>query len=873
MLVWFHSHRFGVSFSALRIEKLRRSGQLLLHSPDQIDAVSSNPVKEAVDTKSVPVATASIKSEELLLKVSEDVSRLAQIQTEADRNRRTSEAELLQKVQDMIATQKENDLQLQRRQSVELSSTAVLQLEQTKNEQMIQELKDMNAKILSEKESFMVQTSKLDIQLQQAQSQLTQLEQLNASLQNENVELRDIVSQLQVKVDGLEQAVQTLRAQLADSENHLQEMTHQNAVQTESFSDEILQLQQLNASLSSKYEQAVQSHEAIQATILLCQNTIQQYERDTIPNLEATIEMERDTIARLEERFHVQQDKETLQYQEVTRKLQEQLKQAQDMYEQEHSDLMHCQKECGDIQTQWNEYQACNERAVQDISEEIEQLKSLNGSLQSMNEKYLLQQKEINDALEESMMQNEQCEREKEALSLQYQQTMEQLRGMQDLIANKDTEISVQVKLLNDQLVAERQSSERLRIESDRTVQSQQQQITKLQQQVQQHIQERDEARSNMAGYNERENQLFQQLVHYENVRRSLHRKLIQYMGNIRVFVRIRPMLPSEHMVLAESSSHDRTASKTGAKRKRDPAQADGEEEIFRFPGMYDSSSADTEISETPLESSADLTKNIVEVVAPYKDRGGLKDRRTKWRFGFDHVFTPKQSQQDVWEATEPLVQCAVDGYNVTLFAYGQTGSGKTYTMLGDEGINEGIIGRTVRKLFDEKQKIIDLSRNKSHVSMFVELLEIYNEKVYDLMSSSREEIKVTSNEVVGNILVETKTAEDVLQILKLAQSRRCVKATNSNAVSSRSHLIFTIHFNVQIDDTKTRTGKINICDLAGSERLNKSGANLVGVRVTVSQSLVRGNRNAYFLTSSRILTDDFLMMLGRFTSGDEEYQ
>lgn len=151
--------------------------------------------------------------------------------------------------------------------------------------------------------------------------------------------------------------------------------------------------------------------------------------------------------------------------------------------------------------------------------------------------------------------------------------------------------------------------------------------------------------------------------------------------------------------------------------------------------------------------------------------------------------------------------------------------------MLGEEGINEGIIGRTVRKLFDEKQKIIDLSRNTTSISMFVELLEIYNEKVYDLMTSDKEEIKVTSNEVVGNILVETKTAEDVLQILKLAQSRRCVKATNSNAVSSRSHLIFTIHFNALMDDTKTRKGKINICDLAGSERLSKSGANYVGVR------------------------------------------
>ena len=223
---------------------------------------------------------------------------------------------------------------------------------------------------------------------------------------------------------------------------------------------------------------------------------------------------------------------------------------------------------------------------------------------------------------------------------------------------------------------AERQKSDRLRVESDRCVINQNQQIAKLQQQVQQCIQERDEARSNMVGYNERENQLFQQLVHYENIRRSLHRKLIQYMGNIRVFIRIRPKLPSEELQQHNGASKEMTLSKVGTKRIRDPLQAENEEEIFRFPGMYDSSSSSTESSDSPLDSSTDLTKNIVEVVAPHKDRGGLKDRRSKWRFGFDHVFTPKHSQQDVWEATEPLVQCAVDGYNVTLFAYGQTGSG-----------------------------------------------------------------------------------------------------------------------------------------------------------------------------------------------------
>jgi hypothetical protein len=43
--------------------------------------------------------------------------------------------------------------------------------------------------------------------------------------------------------------------------------------------------------------------------------------------------------------------------------------------------------------------------------------------------------------------------------------------------------------------------------------------------------------------------------------------------------------------------------------------------------------------------------------------------------------------------------------------------------------------------------------------------------------------------------------------------------------------MIFTVHFHVTNNEGMQRLGKLNICDLAGSERLSKSGANtFVGV-------------------------------------------
>ena len=56
------------------------------------------------------------------------------------------------------------------------------------------------------------------------------------------------------------------------------------------------------------------------------------------------------------------------------------------------------------------------------------------------------------------------------------------------------------------------------------------------------------------------------------------------------------------------------------------------------------------------------------------------KDEKKQREYNFDLVFHPGQSQDNVFEDTKHLVQSAIDGYNVCIFAYGQTGSGKTHT-------------------------------------------------------------------------------------------------------------------------------------------------------------------------------------------------
>ena len=70
-------------------------------------------------------------------------------------------------------------------------------------------------------------------------------------------------------------------------------------------------------------------------------------------------------------------------------------------------------------------------------------------------------------------------------------------------------------------------------------------------------------------------------------------------------------------------------------------------------------------------------------------------------------------------------------------------------------------------------------------------------------------------------------------------QKRRCEKGTKSNSESSRSHLLFTIHFIVENESNPlmNRASKLHICDLAGSERLAKSGKQL-GKQIYLVSSL-----------------------------------
>ena len=75
--------------------------------------------------------------------------------------------------------------------------------------------------------------------------------------------------------------------------------------------------------------------------------------------------------------------------------------------------------------------------------------------------------------------------------------------------------------------------------------------------------------------------------------------------------------------------------------------------------------------------------------------------------------------------------------------------------------------------------------------------------------------------------------------VMQSAARSRSVACTNMNAQSSRSHSVFMLHLYGHNSETGTvMQGALNLCDLAGSERLDRSGAGADAKRLKETQAI-----------------------------------
>ncbi|XP_031263402.1 kinesin-like protein KIN-14A, partial [Pistacia vera] len=121
--------------------------------------------------------------------------------------------------------------------------------------------------------------------------------------------------------------------------------------------------------------------------------------------------------------------------------------------------------------------------------------------------------------------------------------------------------------------------------------------------------------------------------------------------------------------------------------------------------------------------------------------------------FEFDRVYGPHVGQAELFSDVQPLVQSALDGFNVSIFAYGQTHSGKTHTMEGSSH-DRGLYARCFEELFDlSNSDSTSTSRFKFSVTVF----ELYNEQIRDLLSESGSSLS----------MVRLGTAESFIELVQ----------------------------------------------------------------------------------------------------------
>lgn len=284
-----------------------------------------------------------------------------------------------------------------------------------------------------------------------------------------------------------------------------------------------------------------------------------------------------------------------------------------------------------------------------------------------------------------------------------------------------------------------------------------------------------------------------------EQIRRQMHNRIQELRGNIRVYVRTRPFLPGDN----------------------------GE------------------------------TVSSIDVL-PDGESLAIEGQNAKTHeFKFDKVFAPSAGQEVVFDDVSEFVQSALDGYQVCLFSYGQTGSGKTHTMQGSgNGGMRGIIPRAVEQILNQVQR---MKEQRWRFNVTTSFLEIYNEELRDLLvsmnggkKSKSERAKLSirreknGKSYVSNLTkidIDTEDIEEGMQGLKAvmasAARARSVACTKMNSVSSRSHSVFMLHLSGMNEESGTTVqGALNLCDLAGSERLDRSGAGSNAQRLKETQSI-----------------------------------
>lgn len=217
--------------------------------------------------------------------------------------------------------------------------------------------------------------------------------------------------------------------------------------------------------------------------------------------------------------------------------------------------------------------------------------------------------------------------------------------------------------------------------------------------------------------------------------------------------------------------------------------------------------------------------------------------------FVIDNVFTTHDNNSRVYDhIAKRLVRRVMEGYHGTVFAYGMTGTGKTFSMQGTAS-SPGVIPLAITDIFSYIRET-----PSREFLLRVSYLEIYNEKIHDLLSmptgsgvggaAQQDEIKLREDSKRGVYATPLKeeivqSPTQLLRVIARGDLARRTASTQFNARSSRSHAVvqIVVESRERIPGGNTsgeskrsallpggvRVSTLSLIDLAGSEKAAES--------------------------------------------------
>ncbi|XP_043272247.1 uncharacterized protein [Venturia canescens] len=250
--------------------------------------------------------------------------------------------------------------------------------------------------------------------------------------------------------------------------------------------------------------------------------------------------------------------------------------------------------------------------------------------------------------------------------------------------------------------------------------------------------------------------------------------------------------------------------------------------------------------------------------------KAGDSRERTR-RYGFDYCFDSSDpraekyaSQSKIYETLgESILDVLFKGFNSCLVAYGQSASGKTYTMMGSKE-DPGLTPRICEGLF---LRLAKEGSSNSSFDVSVSYLEVYNERVRDLLRPSTNSIGLKVREhprlgpyVQGLTHHAVSTLGSLISRVEEGTRARKTASTLQNPMSSRSHALLTLSLVPSTSNTGQPTkevattscnipprnesffrgSKLHLVDLAGSESAAACGGiNRLKEGANINKSLV----------------------------------